>query len=223
MQKQSVKYLMSFIAGALCVGMLWLAEARFGIFSSHSQNLPPAISLEEGENLLDFLPDTSFRTESGWYGWDSSPFALKTPFFVKMRFERKSGGFPAISLSGRINTEGEWWRGIHRMYVIAQRNRVSLEFRDGRSETIKADVSLSPSIRPQDGFAIAFLDPHGKAFDVLDKEGHVVAHYEISAIPGIKMPKGLFPDGLLYVGVLVSPNTGMEIYELSMGKYETQK
>jgi len=176
---------------------------------------PSATPFTASGNLVDRLPNTTFTTESGWYGWESTSISLGSPFYVKINFEG-SGSFPAIALFGRTRTGAEWWDGIHVMYVVAMKNRVALEFRDGRSDTIKYNFTLPSAIKPGSPFTIEFLDVHGNSFYVLDSDDNIVGNYDISKLPGIKMPNGLFPDNQLFVGVLVSPSAEMNIYELSM-------
>lgn len=191
------------------------------ISSSPTTTYTPTITTlptPEG-NLINILPDASFRTENAWYGWESSPLTLVAPFSIKINFIG-DGPFQAISLFGKLRSGSEWWEGINVMYVAAKENRVRLEIRDGKTEDSLFSLDLPSSIKPGSPFSIIFLDANGKSFDIRDEENNLIINYNISQFSGIEMPDGLFPGKLLYVGVLVSPNAELNIFEFSMEKLD---
>ena len=165
-------------------------------------------------NLIQYLDETTIKSEFGWRQFDSSPIPINSPFSISMKING-DGPWPAVVISGKLDT-GEYGEGSHRMLVAPSGGIIEWELNDGVHPGSSFVFAFPPSIQPGNVFTISFLDNSGNSFDLLADDGKVVAHYKLKDIRGLEMPDGLFPDSQLFIGYLVSPNAELTIYELSL-------
>jgi hypothetical protein len=194
----------------------------------------PGLSPGDGSGLiagsyLDFLADSydprvsiqdsilviDNSGNSGFLGFDREPLEIPCAFKITVNFAEATES--AISLSGRTNQAGmEWWEDIHRMYLWGFESGLHIEIRDGVSEGSMIRFSPPTTINVDDPFSIVFADRFGNSFFLLDKDGNFVSQYNMADLANIHLPNGLFPEGVLYFGVLVDPGSQLKIKDLSV-------
>ena len=131
---------------------------------------------------------------------------------------RGEGGRASLSLSGRTNYPGgEWWEGIHRLYIHAELDNVLFEFCGGVSEmctSFPVPIFLNEDTSP---FTVRFLDRFGKVIEVYTSKGERIGFFNLqNGDVGKGLENGLLPDGKLFVGVLLSPGASIEISKLEV-------
>lgn len=201
-------------------GSLVATSSRWGLVGIWA--IPPFANWSNSEfasnyptDLLTYFSGNHYATGDGWSNDDRGPIELNSPFSLTINIEG-SGEFSALTISGRIWKEGEWWRDINRVFVIIDGSRIKFSFRDGKSENSVVDRILPSTISPGKPFTIKFLNAKGKVMQVYDSENKLVVEYDVTKFTQVDMPDGLFPDGLMYPGYFMSPNAELKINTLTM-------
>ncbi len=123
-------------------------------------------------------------------------------------------------------SSGNWWKGITRLDLGYDKGNYSIGIRDGT----KADdnVYIDLPLKTDQAVQLVFDQPEGKSFKVLDGQGQLIQSVDLTATPGLNLPNGLFPKGVVYIGTTLPPTTsfmitGLRIGVLASGKWdETQ-
>ena len=78
-----------------------------------------------------------------------------------------------------------------------------------------------PGIKPGEEFQIRFKDNHGKVLLFHNIKGRKLLNFDLTEVSEVNMQEGLFPDQVLYIGLLMWPNTSMKIdkFELEFDEY----
>jgi hypothetical protein len=170
--------------------------------------------LEDGALVIDNSDNGNFF---GYTISPQKPVEIDSPFRLKLKFKRGAGDNVQLTLYGRRVEEGkEWWEGIHAMFIMdfddkIYEQKMRIELRDGRSPD--AWVLFLDKISRGDPFSIEFLDPAGKNFIVVNKDGEVVLTVDVTKLDKYKFPNGLFPEKKLWPGLIVGPKAKLTINE----------
>jgi GH35 family endo-1,4-beta-xylanase len=159
-----------------------------------------------------------------WFGTESSPWPLTKPVHIRIdKLKVNEGGYGVVKVLG--NPEGTeyqkpWYAGMTRMNVTASGGRYALEFFNGTSDSANAIISLgsdSEPWEPSEPVQIEFDQVTGKSLRVLDRDGNVKQTVDITALPGLNLPDGLFPQRVFYFGIDLGADTSMEVTGLAVG------
>jgi endo-1,4-beta-xylanase len=125
-------------------------------------------------------------------------------------------GAPAIKILGiPEQSTGDWWKGITRLEIGYAKGNYYIGIRDGT----KADdvVYRDLPIKADQTIQLAFDQPEGKSFRILDGNGQVVQTVDLTTTPGLNLPDGLFPNGVVYIGTTLPPLTTFTLTGLRIG------
>jgi endo-1,4-beta-xylanase len=113
-------------------------------------------------------------------------------------------------------TSGNWWSGINRVNVRAQAGKLVLGFQDGTTEGENKTFSLGiPSDQP---FTFVSNDPQGKSITILDENGKDVLTVDVTSLPGVNLPNGMFAKRMLYLGLSSAPHSTLVVSSILFEK-----
>lgn len=154
-----------------------------------------------------------------------NPIFVRHPFKIDFDVDWKNGDFAAITLAGKLNTpHSEWWSSYNGLYIAKSKDQTWLEFIDGWSENSSTRAFLDAGNEITE-FTIVFHDRNGKVISVVDKSGNPIKldingeKYEvldITKIQDIHLPNGVFPNGVMYSGYTLPPESSLIINQLDL-------
>ncbi len=161
---------------------------------------------------------TYSNTSNNYHDTESSAIALVTPLKIEMTSMQVSGGNgAAIKVLGiPESTTGDWWQGITRMDVGYDQGHYSIDIRDGR--TAATALSINLPLTTDQGIQIVFDQPEGKSIHILDGAGNEVQTVDLTTRPELSLPDGLFPNGVVYIGTALGPQTSFTVKGLRIGE-----
>ena len=147
----------------------------------------------------------------------AAPIPLVAPLKIEMTGMQVSGGTSAtIKVLGIPEpTTGDWWQGITRMDVGYNQGHYSIGIRDGR--TASTALSINLPLTTDQGIQIVFDQPEGKSIHILDGAGNEVQTVNLTTRPELNLPDGLFPNGVVYIGTALPPQTSLTVKGLRIG------
>ncbi|MGB7539208.1 MAG: endo-1,4-beta-xylanase [Anaerolineales bacterium] len=148
--------------------------------------------------------------------------AALTPLAAPLHFRVESmlllaGDSGGVKLSGSADDQTPWWKDNIRMDILAERNRgYSIRIRDGTREDWNYTIAV-PGLTTSEPIEIVFEQPEGKSLAVFNGEKKAVLHLNLTAISGLNLPNGLFPDGRFFFGTTMTPRSALAISGLKIG------
>ena len=154
---------------------------------------------------------TYSNTSNNYHDTESSSIPLVAPLKIEMTSMQVSGGnSAAIKVLGIPEpTTGDWWQGITRMDVGYNQGHYSIDIRDGR--TAATALSINLPLTTDQGIQIVFDQPEGKSIHILDGAGNEVQTVDLTTRPELSLPDGLFPNGVVYIGTALPPQTSFTV------------
>ena len=125
-------------------------------------------------------------------------------------------GSAAIKILGRPEpSSGDWWRGITRLELGYMKGVYYISIRDGSQAA--AGFYRELPVKTDQAIQLVFDQPAGKSFSLLDGQGQKILSLDLTTTPGLNLPGGLFPDGVVYLGVPLPPQTSFSVTGLRIG------
>jgi endo-1,4-beta-xylanase len=161
---------------------------------------------------------TYSNTSNNYHDTESSSIPLAAPLKIEMTSIQVSGGnSAAIKVLGIPSpTTGDWWQGITRMDVGYTQGHYSIGIRDGRTDVYALFINLP--LTTDQGIQIVFDQPEGKSIHIMDGAGNEVQTVDLTTRPELSLPDGLFPNGVVYIGTTLPPQTSFTIKGLRIGE-----
>ena len=160
---------------------------------------------------------TYSNTSNNYHDTESSSIPLVAPLKIGMTSMQVGGTSAAIKILGiPEQTTGDWWKGITRMDVGYDQGHYSIGIRDGRAAYSAFSISLP--LTTSQGIQIVFDQPEGKSIHILDGAGKEVQTVDLTTRPELSLPNGLFPNGVVYIGITLSPQTSFTVKGLRIGE-----
>lgn len=154
------------------------------------------------------------NTTAGYYDVEGTAIPLDGPVMVTGNFQTDSSNYGAVKVLGIPEPPtAEWWRGINRMFVWGHNGKYQLLFWDGHSSD---SSSIYLPILQGQTWAVVFKDSQGKTLSVLDKDGKEIKVVDVTKIPGLNLPNGLFPHKKLYLGASSAPHSTLTLHSVSL-------
>lgn len=187
-------------------------------WSNHTSDLEahltinPDVSFSVTENVI--IVDNSKHT----YYNDFVPYLLKpfSAFRLTFQIHTSDGQFGSIKLANKPNNTDpkiEWWKDIRRVDFVTYKGYLQIDLRDGRAENSATTIRLN--IPDTKTITVTFLDAQGKTFSIVDETGRQIRQVDVTK-SGLSLPGGLFPERMVYIGGVVSPNSMLTIRSLSL-------
>jgi endo-1,4-beta-xylanase len=168
---------------------------------------------------------TAFANDSdGYYDTQSKGIGLDAPLRIKIdRLSVDGASFGSIKILGVPSRQDAWWKGITRLDIAYNDGDYQLGVRDGTTESLGAVLDLP--VDADQPIQIVFEQVEGKSFVILDEKGEQIARVDLTQLPQVDLPGGLFPEGNVYVGTSTSPHstlvvTGLRVGVLPDGKWD---
>lgn len=159
---------------------------------------------------------TFVNTSDEYYDTESHGIVLSSPLLISIESAEATGAmYGSIKLLGVPEHADVWWEGITRLDIGYGDGRYYLGIRDGSSESYTASIDLP--LRTSQMIKIFFDQPNGTSFSVLDGDNQVVEQVDLTQIPGLNLPDGLFPERKVYIGTSVLPKSSFKITALRIG------
>jgi endo-1,4-beta-xylanase len=160
----------------------------------------------------------TFANDSGSYRvTGSKSIPLTQPLRISVGAMSSSGtAGPSIHMEGIASqTDADWWKGITSLEFGSANGKYFLGFRDGSKQEYgyRAELALDSSQAVQ----IQFDQPQGKTLRVLDGGGKTVQSIDLAATPGLSLPGGLFPNGVVFIGMSIPPKSTFTLTNLQIG------
>ncbi|RPI33532.1 MAG: hypothetical protein EHM70_05710 [Chloroflexota bacterium] len=179
------------------------------------QNLVDHFTINPGVILYgnDIVVDNS---NSDDYNGESPLFVeLEMGFRLTFLLSDSDTQYASIQISNKdYDGSGEWWQGIQRVDFATLNHKMIVNVRDGKSEFSSTIIDLN--ISDNQLLSVNFLDPFGKIFTILDQSNHEILRIDVTNLPGVSLPEGLFPEKAAYFGRSVSPHGQLTIKSLSL-------
>jgi endo-1,4-beta-xylanase len=213
------------IAGQENTGFIWkevLSLLPSGLPELTADQVPLALLYQPqcSPGSYDSAQDavTYSNTSNNYYDTESSSIPLVAPLKIEMSSMHLSkGNSAAIKVLGIPEpTTGDWWQGITRMDVGYSQGHYSIDIRDGRTASIALSIIL-PLMTDQ-SIQIVFDQPEGKSIHILDGAGNEVQTVDLTTRPELNLPDGLFPNGVVYIGTALPPQTSFTVKGLRIGE-----
>lgn len=155
------------------------------------------------------------NTTNGYWDVEGTAISLSGPVQVTGNLQEDTSGYGAIKILGIPERQSQdWWRGMTRMFVWLDHGDYQLAFWDGRTESPRITFPLP--LRAGRSWSVVFKEPQGKTLDVLDDAGRVVKTVDVTRLPGLNLPNGLFPQSKLYLGASSHPNSTLTLSSVSL-------
>ncbi len=138
----------------------------------------------------------------GWYVRTFGPIQVDNHFRVALNLDGSSGFFGGFSVAGK-EEEG------HRLSVGYFEGSVLLQVR-GTTEESVTRITLS-ELSVHEPFSFTFSDAQGRQVTFFDSGGSSVRQIDLNSLEGISLPSGLFPDGEMYAGIWLGPDSQLQI------------
>ena len=161
---------------------------------------------------------TYSNTSNNYHDTESSSIPMVAPLKIEMTSMQVSGDSgAAIKVLGIPEaTTGDWWQGITRMDVGYNQGHYSIGIRDGRTDAYASFINLP--LTTDQGIQIVFDQPEGKSIHILDGAGNEVQTVDLTTRSELSLPDGLFPNGVVYIGTTLSPQTSFTVKGLRIGE-----
>ena len=146
----------------------------------------------------------------------SPAISIRDPLYFRIDSVSATGEFGVVELFGHFFGDKEYWKGLISMTFDSSNGQYTIRFQDGTQQAVGYeldDLGLSVS----EPIQIVFQDVQGKSFQVLDGSGKLIRTIDLTKIPGLHLPDGLFPNGELYVGTSIPPHSSMKFTGLQIG------
>jgi len=154
-----------------------------------------------------------------WYSAESAAWNLETPVRVQVgKLTVNTGNRGGINVLGsRAGAENPsiWWQGVKALGIESVDGNYVLQVQDGSSEDPVASIDLERS--SSEPLQIVFDQPEGKSFVVLDENNHELRQVDVTTLPGVNLPNGLFPERKFHFGIGVSGRDALVVTGLSVG------
>ncbi|MFT3894525.1 MAG: endo-1,4-beta-xylanase [Anaerolineales bacterium] len=158
-------------------------------------------------NEVNGLVVTPESEEQSDWASDPTQHAVPEPLRIHFGIKRNFSSWAGVKLTGtEENITNNWWESINRMDISTDRTSYGLCVRDGTTEDCTANIPLP--IPSDQEITLLFLDRNGKRLQVLNEDNTVVTEVDLTSLPGLHLPNGLFPFGWFRFGTTVgSPET----------------
>jgi endo-1,4-beta-xylanase len=150
--------------------------------------------------------------ETDWVT-DPAHHPIHPPLKIHFGLKNTSTRWGGVKLTGTPDSD-PWWKGITRMDIANSGGAYSLCIRDGSSENCTASVALT--IPADQEITLVFADANGKQMQVLDGSGKLAQKIDLTALPGLHLPGGLFPSGWFQFGTTIGPPGTLKVTHFSM-------
>ena len=213
------------IAGQENTGFIWkevLSLLPSGLPELTADQVPLALLYQPqcSPGLYNSAQDavTYSNTSNNYYDTESSSIPLVAPLKIEMASMHVSGGnSAAIKVLGiPEQATGDWWQGITRMDVGYNQGHYSIGIRDGRTDATALFINLL--LTTDQGIQIVFDQPEGRSIHILDGAGNEVQTVNLTTRPELSLPDGLFPNGVVYIGTTLPPQTSFTVKGLHIGE-----
>ena len=158
------------------------------------------------------------NNSSAYLDNESSAIPLAEPLSIAIGSTAVTpgNGAPAIKILGNPEQPGgDWWKGITRLDIGYMQGNYYIGIRDGT----KADyvVYRELPVKADQTIQLAFDQPEGKSFRILDGNGQKILSMDLTTTQGMNLPNGLFPKGVVYIGTTLPPLTTFTLTGLRIG------
>ncbi len=185
-----------------------------------SKDLREALRSSDNNAAYDAASDALTLDNSASNAYtDLMPFSFKpnAGFALSFQLQTSQQGNPrlaSIKLTDRLSDPNKnWWQDVRRVDFVSFEGTLNIDIRDGSAEQ---PVNIPLELPENTALVITFLDPNGKRFTVSDADGKPIKTVDVTTLAEVKLPDGLFPEGVVYVGRLIGPNTKLTINRLSL-------
>ncbi|HSN95423.1 MAG TPA: endo-1,4-beta-xylanase [Anaerolineaceae bacterium] len=145
---------------------------------------------------------------------DPSDHPVPVPLRIRFGMQVVSSSWASVKIFGLLDNHDPWWKDTTRMDVFLNGATYELCVRDGSTENCSADIILN---LPQDQeITFLFLDNQGKRLQVLDSNEKLVQEIDFANYPGLRLPDGLFPEGVFHFGTSVGAPGELKVTHLSI-------
>ncbi|HTX91533.1 MAG TPA: endo-1,4-beta-xylanase [Anaerolineales bacterium] len=213
------------VDGQEAVGYVWkntLASLPSGLPDLAADQVPwaPLYLPECSPGTFDAAHDivTFANPGDGYSDTESSAISLTEPLRISVGGMTSDPGnaAPAIKVLGIPEpASGDWWSGITRLDFGSRNGEYFLGIRDG--SMADDGFYLDLSVKSDQAIQVWFDQPEGKSLRILDGNGSPIQSIDLTATPGLHLPNGLFPNGVVYIGTTMPPKSTFTISQLRIG------
>ena len=212
-------------SGAAETGYVWqdaLESLPSGVAELTAGQVPwmPLYLPECSPGTFDTQTDAVTYTNSGdgYQDTESRAIPLTEPLRISVGGMTVSPGnaAAAIKILGIPEpSSGDWWQGITRLDFGPANGTYTLGIRDGSKA--EDGLYLTLPVKADQAIQIQFDQPEGKSLRILDGNGKTIQTIDLTATPGLSLPNGLFPKGMVYLGVTLPPQSTFTLTQLQIG------
>jgi endo-1,4-beta-xylanase len=180
-------------------------------------NIPECVP-GEYDPLTDSVTITASESR-GYFSTESAARVLDIPVRIQLTKLTTSGyntgGVKVLGIPEGFVEAGNWWKGIKAMSIQSRDGNYVLVVHDGTAENSSVVIPLerSASLPVQ----ILFDQPEGRGFAVLDGNNQELKHVDLTTLPGVSLPDGLFPERKFYFGLDTIGPTPLTVTGLAIG------
>jgi endo-1,4-beta-xylanase len=150
-----------------------------------------------------------------WRNFISGAIPLDEPIIVSVdELTLHGNAYGDIKVMGGPESQTPWWKGSSRLEIAAEGEYYRLYLRDGASDA-RIGVLTVPG-KTNRPLKVVFNDVQGTSFDVYYAGAHF-GFVDVTTVPGLKLPGGLFPKKQIYFGVGTPPNGSFLVQGLTLG------
>jgi len=166
------------------------------------------------ENGGSIIASPLREEESDWVN-DTIHHPVRPPLKIHFGLESTSTRWATVRIMGSPeSTTDQWWENIVRMDIFVADDSYYIGIRDGSSENFNAQFDLP--IPENQAITLEFMDPNGKQLRVLNDAGVQVLDVDLTAVSGLNLPDGMFPNGWFQFGTSVGPPGTLIVTQLAI-------
>jgi endo-1,4-beta-xylanase len=152
-----------------------------------------------------------------WFGTQAGPAVVSDRVRLTALLAGSAGLVASVGILSRQPTAERPWQGINSLYLSRTQVGLQLEIWDGRANGPSARISL-PDVPADQLVWLTLGDTAGTSLVLQTADGAVRKQYDLTAINGLQLPAGLFPDRTAYLGLLVAPGASLSVDNLALSR-----
>ncbi len=174
-------------------------------------------NFHNNSTTIDKNQVTFANTSNNYMDLEGLGMSLDSPFRFTAKMAPQNTDYGVVKFLGIPEpASGNWWEGINRLDVGIQAGKLTLGIRDGTTEGYTETISLD--IPSNQAFTFVSNDPQGKSITILDKDGKEVQTIDVTSLPDVHLPDGLFAKKVLYLGLSSAPNSTLVVSSILFEK-----
>ena len=155
-----------------------------------------------------------------WKEFIQNPIAVNMPIRILYNFSSQNQD-AGLVLYGRMHSgAGEWWQGIRRLNIAYNSQEQVATFSTYDGQNLHSTNHFNVKVALGESIILALGEGGNNTLGVYNTKGSLLKRVFLFASETEKLPLDLFPDGLIYLGVILPPHSQLTLKKLALYEYQ---